>query len=185
MLRFMPARATQNPGKARRGLVATKLAALAALLRNPITVSFINNTPFRAICTFGMYDPYDQETVPDFNQFFASDNPTQRLEGHSMAGPFTVTVGRALSVGGERLIELIRDRDLDKGTNPEALTPGVGFSGAAFDSDLANEATEGRAEPITLLHGVDYPFDAWVIFTFEQDETQPGGFRIDFDVILP
>ncbi len=153
--------------------------------RNNITISFINNTPFRVICTFGLYDPADQETVPNFSQFYASDDTNERLEGNSIAGPFTIAVGRAVSVGGARLIELILENDLDEGRNADALRPGVGFSGAAFDSELANLPTEGTAEEITLLHGVDYPFDALIIFTFEQDESKPGGFRIDFDVVLP
>ena len=39
-------------------------------------------------------------------------------------------------------------------------------------------------DPQSALLGVDFRCEAVVFFTFEQDATAPGGFRIDVDVVL-
>jgi len=74
--------------------------------RGNIDVSFVNKTPFRAILTFGTYDPQNYDGFPvQFGQFAANPDPTVRLEGNSEAGPFTFPCGRVFSLGGEEMIE--------------------------------------------------------------------------------
>ena len=74
-------------------------------LRSNINVSFINNTPYRAILTFGTYDPLNTEQghalsfPPLFEQFSLDPDPNYRLERNSKSQVFTFTCGRALSVG--------------------------------------------------------------------------------------
>lgn len=136
---------------------------------------FINNTPFRAIFTFGGYDPLDQNTLPlGFGQL--------RLEGNSTSASLVQNCRKTFSVGGEELIRLIENSPLNV-NDPRALVDGVNFSGAPSGDPLAAVATEGTAEGLVLRAGVDFECETLVIFTFEQDAAAPGGFRIDFQVI--
>ncbi|MCZ6682265.1 MAG: hypothetical protein O7B26_03715 [Planctomycetota bacterium] len=138
-------------------------------------VSFINNTAFRAIFTSGAYDPLDKNTSPiNFGQL--------RLEGASTSGQLTQPCRKTFSVGGAELIRLITVTDLPV-NDPRALINGVNFSGAPLGDPLEAEPTEGTALGLTILAGVDFNCMGIMLFTFEQDATAPGGFRIDFSFL--
>ncbi len=151
--------------------------------RGNIQVQFINNTPFRAIFTFGAYDPQNSSFSPDFGQFFVDPDPANRLEGNSSSAVITLTCARALSVGGDRLIQLIKDLGLE--AEAEALEPGISFSDAPLDSDDADQPTAGRTTGVVTLQGVEFQCESLLVYTFELDSTQASGFRIDLQVILP
>jgi hypothetical protein len=156
-----------------------------------VQVGFINNTPFRAILTFGAYDPSDQETLPTvFSPL--------RLEGNSSSPQAAQPCRQAFSVGGAELIRLITENEADPSinvTDPRALIRGVNFSGAPLGDPLEAEPTEGTAEGLVLLSGVDFTCartnirqttgTGLLLFTFEQDAAAPGGFRIDFTFVSP
>ncbi|UCD29237.1 MAG: hypothetical protein JSV03_01780, partial [Planctomycetota bacterium] len=76
--------------------------------RGQVGVSFINNTPFRAIFTYGSFDPLYDEFGPVIGQFVVDPDPTRRLEGNSSSTVFTFTCGRAIGIGDPQLIELIK-----------------------------------------------------------------------------
>jgi len=158
-----------------------------------IQVGFINNTPFRAICTFGGYDPLDQETLPlGFGQL--------RLEGNTASAQIIQPCRKVFSVGGAELIRLIKanrnNPAIEASLNdPLALVDGVNFSSAPPNDPLAAEPTEGKAAPRLELNGAGFscartnPQQATgtglLIFTFEQDVSAPGGFRIDYEFVQP
>lgn len=156
-----------------------------------IQVGFINNTPFRAIFTFGAYDPNDNQTVPvNFGQL--------RLEGNSASAQIAQPCQKAFAVGGSeliRLIELNRNSPQINITDEEALVTGVNFSGAPLGDPLEAAPTEGAADGLVRLAGVDFTCQrtdirqatgtGLLIFTFEQDPASPGGFRIDYTFIAP
>ncbi len=156
------------------------------LLPRAIRVAFINNTPFRAIFTFGAYDQLDKEGVP-------TNIGQLRLEGNSTSQTFTQPCRRTFSVGGDELIRLIEENrrsTLINITDERALVRGVNFSGAPLGDPLAAEPTEGTAVGSVKLVGVDFTCErkdirditgtGLLIFTFEPDATAPGGFRIDY-----
>src|SRR5437899_3328664 len=61
-----------------------------------IQVGFINNTPFRAIFTFGAYDPLDKDTLPTgFGQ--------ARLEGNTASAQQPQPCRKVFSVGDDEL----------------------------------------------------------------------------------
>lgn len=154
--------------------------------RGNITVSFINNTPFRAIFTVATFNFYDQFSVPaGVIQFADGQDGTRLLEGNSAEGPDAFRCDRVLSIGGARMIQRLRDTGVDEGLNEDALRPGVGFSAAAIGDPLGTLPTEGTAEPLDILQGAEFPCEARIVITFEQDADAPGGFRIDHEVILP
>jgi hypothetical protein len=156
-----------------------------------ILVGFINDTPFRAIFTFGSYAPLDNETVPtNFGQL--------RLEGNTASAQIAQPCNKAFSVGGAELIRLIEEnRNLPVIDNilndEEALVTGVNFSGAALGDPLEAFPTEGTAEGAVRLAGIDFTCErtdirqpigtGLLIFTFVQDAMAPGGFRIDYSFV--
>ena len=156
-----------------------------------IQVGFVNNTPFRAIFTFGSYDQLNQETIPTgFGQL--------RLEGNTSSGQIAEPCRQTFSVGGGELIRLLELNQNDPTINindPRALIDGVNFSGAPLGDPPEAEPTEGTAEGRLVLSGVDFSCartdirdttgTGLLIFTFEQDATAPGGFRIDYSFFQP
>ena len=166
-------------------------ANLGIPIPRAMQVGFINNTPFRAIFTFGSYVPLDKETIPTaFGQL--------RLEGNTASAQQAIPCRKTVSVGGSELIRLLNENENDPRINiadPRALVRGVNFSGAPLGDPLEAEPTEGTADGLELRAGIDFTCDrtdirdttgsVLVLFTFEQDASAPGGFRIDHSVILP
>lgn len=153
--------------------------------RSTINVAFVNKTPFRAIFTFGTYDPQNPLFVPEFDQFIAGADPIKRLEGNSESAVFTFQCGRAMSLGGQELIDAIRDATLETPPNETALQAGIAFSDKPLDDPAADEPTAGRAVGVVTLQGAEYQCDSLLVYTFEVDPAEPGGFRIDLTVVLP
>lgn len=151
-----------------------------------IIVGFVNNTPFRAIFTFGGYNTLDDDSVPTlFGQL--------RLEGNTSSAQLNQPCRKVFSVGGDELIRLIELNSNSPTINvndPDALIRGVNFSSAPANDPLAAEPTEGTAVGLDRLVGVDFTCErtssqqatgtGLLIFTFEQDAMAPGGFRIDY-----
>ncbi len=156
-----------------------------------IQVGFVNNTPHRAIFTYGAYDQFDQETIPTaFGQL--------RLEGNTASAQVAQPCRKTFSVGGDELVRLINANENDPNitiTDPRALVRGIYFSSAPLGDPLEAEPTEGTAEGQVILNGVDFDCrrtdihatsgSGLLLFTFEQDATAPGGFRIDYTFVSP
>lgn len=156
-----------------------------------IQIAFINNTPFRAIFTFGAYNQLDQTSIPtNFGQL--------RLEGNSSSAQIAQPCRQSFSVGGDELIRLLQANERDPNiniTDPRALVRGVNFSSAPLGDPLEAEPTEGTAQGLTVLNNIDFTCartdirdqtgTGLLIFTFEQDAAAPGGFRIDFSFVQP
>jgi len=159
------------------------------LVPRAIRVAFINNTDFRAVFTFGAYDPLDKDTLPTgFSQL--------RLEPQTSSETFLQPCRRTFSVGGAELIRLIDENRNDPSVNitdERALVDGVNFSGAPLGDPLEADPTEGTAEGSDKQVGVDFACErkdirdttgtGLLIFTFESDGASPGGFRIDFQFL--
>lgn len=155
--------------------------------RGKIKVSFINNTPYRALFTYGVYDAQSTAFTPQFGQMVveprSSSSLDGRLEGNSTSSVFTLSCARVFSIGGIELISRIKDAKLDSGLNEEAFVPGIGFSDKAIDDVEAGVATAGRIDEVVTYQGTQFPCDALLIYTFTVDTTQTGGVRVDLQVI--
>ena len=154
-----------------------------------MSVGFINNTPFRAIFTFGGYDQLDQEGLPILSGQL-------RLEGNATSAQIGQPCRKTFSVGGDELILRIERNREDPNiavTDEQALVRGVNFSGAAIGDPLEAEPTEGTALGLDRLLGIDFSCGrtdivqttgtGLLLFTFVQDAASPGGFRIDYQFI--
>ena len=164
---------------------------LGQIVERTIRVGFINDTPYRAIFTFGAYDQLDKTSIP-------TGSGQLRLEGHTSSTQINEPCRQTFSVGGEELIQLIKENEKDPNiniTDPDALIRGVNFSSAPIGDPLAAQPTEGTAEPLLVLSGVDFTCartdirettgTGLLLFTFVEDAAAPGGFRIDFSFVSP
>lgn len=144
-----------------------------------ISVSFVNNTPYRAAFSYGTYDAWDRSPGPVSLQQL-------RLAANSTSASTSVTCRRNLAIATPDFVERVIDTEADDTDtfDPDAFDTTVHFSSAPSDSDAAALPTAGTAEGIELLLGVDYSCADQVIFTFAEDPDRPGGFRIDYEVIL-
>jgi hypothetical protein len=160
-------------------------------------VSFINNTPYRAIFTYGSYDPnawdpidFDPDNpdyVMEFGQFGAGSDPDTRLEGNTSSDIFFFTCGRAISVGGKEFVQRLMEQEMiemDEDDTVEGLS-GVSFSDKPLDDPDADQPTAGRDGGTVTLQGVAFQCESLLVYTFEVDDSEPDGFRIDLEVILP
>lgn len=157
--------------------------------RGSIKVTFINNTPFRAIFTYGVYDEDSTDFGPQFGQFVVSPSSSNtrsaRLEGNSSSGIISLSCARVFSIGGIELISRIRSAKLDTNADEEALVAGIAFSDKPLDDPQAGEATAGRADEAITMQGTEFPCDSLLVYTFTPDSSQTSGVRVDLQVIPP
>ncbi len=144
-----------------------------------VEVLVINNTRYRASFTIGSYDAWDLDPPGrvDFEQ--------RRIEAHTTEPVFQIDCKRNIAIGTQALVDRMLETDADDvtGFDLDAFGAQVNFSSAPIDSAAAALPTVGTAEGIEKLLGVDYACNDRLIFTFEEDSTAPGGFRIDFELL--
>ena len=161
------------------GCLADFVANLTEERSGNVTVIIINNTPYRAAFSFGSYDALDR---------FPAGPVTleqQRVERYTQTAPIRITCARNTAVGTEEFIQRSIDVDADDtpGFDPDAFNAVVNFSSAPADSDGAALPTVGTAEGLEVRLGVDYACEDQLVFTFVEDATATGGFRIDFSLL--
>ena len=164
--------------------VTASLGGDTAGNRGTFGVVFINNTPYRAIFTFGAYDDYDRDTVVALHQF-SSDEETLNLEGNTQTGTLGVLCSRVLSIGGAGLIARVHQNMEEDEYHEPPLVNGVWFSSADKDDDLADVSTEGTAAPLDAHLGVDFECGALLIYRFEINDAGPEEFIVELSVIAP
>jgi hypothetical protein len=195
--------------------------------RANLKVKFVNQTAFRPVFTFGTYDPLNTRPSndlffpPKFEQFVIdTTNGGLSLDAFSESDVITFSAeslgdpggcGRAISLGGEQLIQLIEDDEARLETAlPEALRPlcdeatnepaaGIAFfpetsAGPAENAcDTADEIA-ATAAPLLILQGdplinlesdVRYPCDgeSTVVITFVEEAE--GVIRIEVTIEPP
>lgn len=143
-----------------------------------VTVLFINNTPFRASFSLGAFDSLDRNPpgAVSFQQL--------QIEANSSVAPITLPCRRDVAIGTQELLDRVIDTNSTGANfNRDAFLVGVAFSSAPLDSPGNALPTDGTAKDRNVRLGVNYSCEDQLIFTFEQDDTAPGGFRIDYNVI--
>jgi hypothetical protein len=150
--------------------------------RGNTQVVFINNTPFRAIFSFGGFDDLDTESEPTLLQFGSSDT-TGDLEGNTQSDVLTIPCARLYSIGSTRLIAQVRSTIDEANIEEAALVYGVNFSSAAVDDDDADAATEGKAAPLESRIAADFECGALLIYRFEINDAGPDEFVVELTII--
>lgn len=147
--------------------------------RGNINIVFVNNTPYRAVFTFGTYDPLNTDQAGSaafpikWRQFFVDDQTAaNRLDALSESQKITFAgsgaaddpggCGRAISIGHAELIDLIEANKFQTSSSsvalhPEALRPvcdaGQAKAGIAFFSETSTGPAENACESVTELVG--------------------------------
>jgi hypothetical protein len=163
--------------------LTASLGGGTAGLRGDVRVLLINNTPYRAVVTFGTYDQTDEESQPAFGQFGPEDSDVT-LDGNAESDIITLSCGRVFSIGSAPLLDLIEENLPDATVIEEAFVVGVEFYTVPEDgADDAEPALEGTAPAFEALLGVDFPCNSLLIIRLEFDGLGPDSFRIDFEMI--
>lgn len=149
--------------------------------RGNVRVLFINNTPHRAVFTFGSYDQSDPDAAPAFRQFGPEDFDTN-LEGDATSAIITIPCARVFAIGSDELLKRIRDRADDNTFFEEGLVDGVEFLGDGEGGD-GELVSRGAAPPFEAMLGVDFPCNALLIFRLEINDLGPAPFLIDFELV--
>lgn len=150
--------------------------------RSQIHPVIINNTPYRAIFTMGVYDDLDQYSVPQVMQF-GNDPDTLTMEGDTSTLGGGPSCSRVFAIGTPELLNVIRDNLDESELNADALIKGIYFSSAELGSEEGAQPTEGVAPPFEARLGVDFACNSSLVIRFEIDDVGPNPFRIDFEVI--
>lgn len=152
---------------------------LVAPVAGDVAFIFVNDTPHRAVFSFGTYNDLDRSPgAVNFEQL--------RLEAHTTSELVVVTCARNAAIGTEGFVTRVLATDADDRPDfdPDAFHEWVGFSSFPTGSTGAGLADAGYAEGLEVLLGYDFSCGDQLIVTFVEDETAPGGFRIDFTVLL-
>ncbi len=165
--------------------------------RGSVNVAFVNNTPFRAIFTYGVYDPLNPEFAPQLRQFSVGPDAAV-LDAFSEGATQTFTCARAVSLGSRRFVEIIEEEDVrlesgdrplpeamrplpDPDTGEPQMEPGIGF---VRETDAADQIA-ASAEGIETPQGAQFQCESFLVYTFTQDPDDPQHVLIDLTVILP
>lgn len=158
---------------------STSLGGDQAGSRGQLRVLFINNTPQRAVFTFGAYDQSDPAFPPDFEQFGPRGGDLT-LDGDTTSTIRTVDCARVFAIGSPRLHTFITENIDAAAVIAEALVEGIDFYNVGDDGNGADRV--GSAGPLEALLGVDFACNALLIVYLEPTG-DPTQFRIDFQVI--
>lgn len=153
--------------------------------RGTYNMVFVNNTPHRAIFAAGSFDQFDQLAEVQFAQFGGLEASLLTLEGNSTSDVIPFNCAKLISVGGQRLIDLIIEQGSEDSLDPSVLERGVKFSSVPLGEEGSDEATEGMAQPLDIRLGTEWECGSVIIFRFEFDDVGPDPFRVDFDVLQP
>lgn len=164
--------------------------------RGAVDVIFVNETPYRAIFTFGTYDPLDQNSTPGFAQFVVDPDEDETVFNRGLdpgsvtaRGTFLVNCGRVVSLGDDGLIAQINATEARPFNNAPivdgTLRSGIYFTSAPIDDPDANalENYDIRSDPVLSLLGVDYSCDALLVYTFSLDPNDAGKVNVALEVI--
>jgi hypothetical protein len=150
--------------------------------RGLFQVLIINNTPFSAAFTIGVYDPIDRNSAPSTLQF--GPELDLSLPGNTSSDIFDVACARTLSIGGAEMLEFMRrnlDEEAFEAADNTSLIEGVEFFAEQEDGELSSA---GFADGRDLLLGVDFLCNSLVIIRLEFSDVGEKSFRVDYDVIL-
>jgi len=162
--------------------LTTSLGGSDAGGRGRVLVLFMNNTPYRAVFTTGMFDPADETTVPMIAQFVLDETDGPVLPPQSMSEIGSFTCARTLSLGSERLLELVDANAPEVEIDPVAGVAGIGFFEEGEDADV-EPVSAGRIPSFDVRLGVDFPCGALLIFRFEINDVGEEPVRVDFQLI--
>lgn len=164
--------------------LTASLGGSSAGQRGVVRVVVINNTPHRAVMTFGTFDPANQDAPASFDQLGLDDSGLI-LEGGEVSSVRAVLCGRVFSVGGADLLQRISDTTDVADVDTQALVDGVAFfEVSAGTTTTMNPMPVGQASAMELLIGREFACESLLMLRLEINDPGPQPFRIDYDLIV-
>ena len=98
----------------------------------------------------------------------------------------TLPCARNAAVGTQDMVTRVLETEADVTDtfNPDLFDTVVRFTTTNAGTGADSLPTAGTAQGVQVLLGVDYSCEDEIVFTFVEDPDAPGGFRVDFEVIL-
>lgn len=164
--------------------------------RGALDIVFDNQTPYRAIFTFGVYDPQNKNAVPAYGQFAVNNSQPANQFNRGLPANTTTAIrsfvspcGRLVSFGGEDMIDRIQKLDI-------APLSGAPIVEAAFRTgiyfiDTPVDGADPNAEQSSVIHidavnsflGTDYECDARLLYQFVIDPNDANNVLVYLTVI--
>jgi hypothetical protein len=144
-----------------------------------ISIVYNNETQSRAIFSHGTWNELDRSFVRGVNL------QPLRVPANTTTTAQNITCARNFAVATQQLVDWVAltEEPEQVDFDAAALNATVFFSDEAADTIDADVPTAGTAVGIELLAGVDFSCGDRIIVSFVEDPDQPGGFRIDYEVI--
>jgi hypothetical protein len=144
-----------------------------------LSFSFVNTTSADAGFTYATWDQWDHSPgAIDIKQLTVPAQTTSTLD--------TLPCARNAAVGTQDMVTRVIETkaDVTDTFNPDLFDTAVRFTATSAGTGADSLPTAGTAQGVGLLLGVDYSCEDEIVFTFVEDADAPGGFRVDFEVIL-
>lgn len=153
-------------------------ANFTAEITGNVNLALVNNTDARVIFSMGTWNGLDRGFP------FLIDFAQPAVEPASTVNT-TLTCDRIFAVGTQALLDWVPDTNADDqaGFQSERLTAEVQFR--LVDPDLSADAAPllGTAAGFEVALGNDFSCNDQIIISFVEDPAQPGGYRVDYQVI--
>ena len=145
-----------------------------------LSFSFVNTTSADAGFTYATWDEWDHSPgIIDIKQL--------TVPAHTTSAVDTLPCARDAAIGTQQMVDRVLDTETDVTTedfDPDLFDSVVRFTVTDAGPDAVSLPTAGTAVGVELLLGVDYSCEDQIVFTLVEDPDAPGGFRVDFEVIL-
>jgi hypothetical protein len=145
-----------------------------------LSFAFVNTTSADAGFTYATWDQWDH--TPGAINIKQLTVPAQ-----TSTAVDTLPCARNAAIGTQDMVTRVLQTEADVADttfNPDLFDTVVRFAATNAGTGADSLPTAGTAQGVELLLGVDYSCEDEIVFTFVEDPDAPGGFRVDFEVIL-
>ncbi len=130
-----------------------------APLEGQVTITFVNETPYRVITYWGGYNPLDPATDIDVRKL--------KLESGE-SSPAVINCTRRIEIAGESLKRAVEIGKPD-GVSADDINEKIAFSDVNLGEDNDEEATAGEGDSVRYELGIDYSCSDILEIHFQQD----------------
>ncbi len=143
-----------------------------APLEGQVTITFVNETPYRVITYWGGYNPLDPATGIDVRKL--------KLESGD-SSPAVINCTRRIEIAGtslKRAVELGKP----EGISADEINEKIAFSDVTLGEDNDEEPTAGEGDSVLYELGIDYSCSDIIEIHFQQDP-DTGKFIVTLKVL--
>ena len=143
-----------------------------APLEGQVTITFVNETPYRVITYWGGYNPLDPATGIDVRKL--------KLESGE-SSPAVINCTRRIEIAGSSLRRAV-ELGKPEGINSSDINEKIAFSDVALGEENDEEPTAGEGDSVRYELGIDYSCGDVLEIHFQQDP-DTGEFVVTLTVL--